>query len=212
MATNRTNDVYLYNVTARTNLLVSRSISGDGDGNGVSDSPVVSPDGRFIAYRSFAGNIVHGDTDGVPNIFLYDQASGATTLLTASQYGLTSGDNRSANPFFSADSRTLAFQSAAYDLVTNDFNRSGDIFEYNLFTAGLIPTFTVHAIPGNTTYPTTLAWPALAGKTYQVMFKNNLTDPAWAPLSGNVTILGSTAYFTDPNPPADQRFYWIEGH
>jgi Tol biopolymer transport system component len=212
IATNKTNDVYLYNVTAKTNLLISRSISENSDGNGVSDSPVVSPDGRFIAYRSSANNIVPGNSNGVPNILLYDQNSEATTLLTASQYGLTSGDNRSANPFFSADGQTLVFQSAAYDLVTNDFNRDGDVFEYNLFTAGMIPAFTVQAIPGNAAFPTTLIWPALPGKVYQVMFKNNLTDLAWEPLSGNITILGSTAYFTDPNPAAVQRFYWIEGH
>lgn len=212
LATNKTNDVYLYNVTTRTNRLISRNIIGNGDGNGVSDSPVVSPDGRFIAYRSFANNIVPGASNSVPNIFLYDQDSGATTLLTASQYGLTSGDNRSANPFFSGDGQTLVFQSAAYDLVTNDFNRDGDVFEYNLFTAGMIPTFTVQVIPGNAAYPATLIWPAIPGKVYQVMFKNTLTDPGWEPLSGNVTILGSTAYFTDPNPAAGQRFYWIEGH
>ena len=105
------------------------------------------PDGRFVAYRSFASNLVPGDSNGVPDIFLYDRNSGATTQLTANQSGNASGANRSANPFFSADGQTLVFQSAAYDLVTNDFNRNGDVFAVNLFAAGMIPVFYVQAIP-----------------------------------------------------------------
>ncbi len=213
MATNGTSDVYVYDVLAKTNFLVSLNETGNGDGNGASDSPVISPDGRFVAYRSFASNLVPGDSNGVPDIFLYDRNSGATTLLTASQSGNASGANRSANPFFSADGQTLVFQSAAYDLVTNDFNRNGDVFAVNLFAAGMIPVFYVQAIPGTLSSPApTLVWPVLAGKTYQVLYKNNLTDPAWQVLNGNITILGNTAYFTDPNPPAGQRFYWIVGN
>ena len=201
--------VYLYDVLAKTNFLVSANAAG----NGASDSPAISPDGRFVAYRSFAGNLVPGDSNGVPDIFLYDRNSGATTLLSANWSGSASGANRSSNPFFSADGQTLVFQSAAYDLVTNDFNRNGDVIAVNLFAAGLIPVFYVHASPGTQSSPTpTLVWPVLAGKTYQVLYKDNLTDPAWQVLGGNITILGNTAYFTDPNPATGQRFYKIVGN
>lgn len=206
---NTNGQVYLYDVLAKTNLLVSANAAG----NGPSDSPAISPDGRFVAYRSFAGNLVPGDSNGVPDIFLYDRNSGATTLLSVNWSGNASGANRSSNPFFSADGQTLVFQSAAYDLVTNDFNRNGDVFAVNLFAAGLIPVFYVQAIPGTPSSPTpTLVWPVLSGKTYQVLYKNNLTDPAWQVLNGNITILGNTAYFTDPNPAAGQRFYRIVGN
>ncbi|MGA9777271.1 MAG: hypothetical protein WBS33_03265 [Verrucomicrobiia bacterium] len=213
MATNQTNDVYVYDVLAKTNCLISLNTTGNGDGNGASDSPVISPDGRFVAYRSFASNLVPGDSNGVPDVFLYDRNSGTTTLLSASVFGSASGANRSSNPFFSADGQTLLFQSAAYDLVTNDLNRNGDVFAVNLFAAGMIPVFYVQAVPGTPSNPApTLVWPVLAGKTYQVLYKNNLTDPVWQVLSGNITILGNTAYFTDPNPAAGQRFYWIVGN
>ncbi|HTQ51177.1 MAG TPA: hypothetical protein VMJ12_10730 [Candidatus Acidoferrales bacterium] len=201
--------VYLYDVLAKTNFLVSANAVG----NGMSDSPVISPDGRFVAYRSFAGNLVPGDSNGVPDILLYDRNNGATTLLSANWSGSASGANRSSNPFFSADGRTLVFQSAAYDLVTNDFNRNGDVFAVNLFAAGMIPVFYVHALPGPPSSPApTLVWPVLPGKTYQVLYKNNLTDPAWQVLGGDITILGNTAYFTDSNPAAGQRFYKIVGN
>ena len=91
MDTNGVKDVYLYNVLAQTNFLISQNLSGTGAGDGASDSPVISPDGRFVAYRSAADNLVPGDSNGVPDVFLYDRTSGATTLLTASQFGNRSG-------------------------------------------------------------------------------------------------------------------------
>lgn len=210
--TNGLKDVYLYNVLTQSNLLISQNLIGTGAGDGPSDSPVISPDGRFVAYRSAADNLVPDDTNGVPDVFIYDRASGVTTLLSASQAGNGSGDNRSLLPIFSGDGQTIVFQSAASDLVTNDWNRASDIFAFNLYDAGLISTFYVQiSPPASPAQNPTLLWPVQSGKTYQVQFKNNLTDPAWQTLPGNVTILGSTGYFTDPTPVATQRFYQIVG-
>jgi hypothetical protein len=211
--TNGAGDVYVYDVMAKTNQLVSNNLTGLGGGNGASDSPVMSPDGRFVAYRSFASNLVEGDTNGVPDLFIYDRSSGTTTLLSSSLSQGGSGANRSAEPCFSPDGQTLVFQSAAFDLVTHDFNLSGDIFAFNLFGGGLIPVFYVQTLPGppaSATSPT-LVWPVLSGKTYQLRYKNSLSDPAWQPLPGNITVLGNTAHFTDSNPMSGARFYWIEG-
>ena len=211
--TNGAGDVYIYGVLAKTNQLVSGNMAGLGGGNGASDSPVMSPDGRFVAYRSFASNLVNGDSNGVPDLFLYDRNSGTTTLLTSSLASGGSGANRSADPCFSPDGQTVVFQSAAFDLVTHDFNLSGDIFAFNLFGGGLIPVFYVQPLPGppaSNTSPT-LGWPVLAGKTYLVLYKNNLNDPAWQPLPGNITFFGNTAHFTDSNPSGGQRYYRIEG-
>jgi hypothetical protein len=207
------NNVYLFDVVAKTNFLVSHNTNG-GAGNGASDSPVISPDNRFVAYRSAASNLVPGDSNGVPNIYIYDRNSGATTLVTVSQFGNFSADNRSLNPFFSSDGQTLLFQSAASDLVTNDYNRASDVFVFNLFTAGMIPTFSfyVQIIPGASPGQNpTLIWPALPGITYQFQFKSNLTDPAWQTLPGDATILGGAGYFTDPTPAVSQRFYQVVG-
>ncbi|MGD0812111.1 MAG: hypothetical protein ABSA83_00755 [Verrucomicrobiota bacterium] len=205
------NNVYLYDVVAKTNFLVSHNNNGVA-GNGPSDSPVFSPDGRFVAYRSSASNLAPGDSNGVPNIYIYDRNSGTTTLVTVSQYGNFSADNRSLSPFFSSDGQTLLFQSAASDLVTNDYNCASDVFTFNLFTAGLIQTFWVQAVPGASAGQNpTLIWPVLSGMTYQFLYKNNLTDPAWQTLPGSPTILGSTGYYTDPTPAAGQRFYKVTG-
>jgi hypothetical protein len=96
--------------------------------------------------------------------------------------------------------------------VTNDWNRASDVFAFNLYAAGMISTFYVQISPSSSPNQNpTLIWPVQSGKTYQVQFKNNLTDPAWQTLPGSVTILGSTASFTDPAPAKEQRFYQIVG-
>jgi len=212
MDTNLVNDVYLYAVVAKTNLLVSQNLTGTGAGDGASDSPVISPDGRFVAYRSAADNLVPGDSNGVPDVFIYDRTIGTTTLVSPSQFGTGSGDNRSLLPLFSGDGQTLVFESAASDLVTNDWNRTSDLFALNLYEAGLSSTYYIQIVPlvAPGLNPT-LTWPVQPGKTYQVQFKNNLTDPAWQTLPGNVSILGNTGSFTDPTPPSGQRFYQIVG-
>jgi Tol biopolymer transport system component len=207
--TNGVGQVFVYDVLAKTNQLISQKLPGSG-GNAASDSPVLSPDGRFVAYRSFATNLFSGDSNGVPNLLLYDRSSGTTMLLTASLFSNPEA-NRSSHPRFSPDGQTLVFQSAGLDLVTNDFNRSGDIFAFNLFTGGMIPVFQLQTIPGSPASNPTLLWTVLPEKAYQVLFKNSLSDPVWQPLPGSITFFGNTARFTDSNPAGAQRFYQIVG-
>jgi hypothetical protein len=54
-----------------------------------------------------------------------------------------------------------------------------------------------------------LSWPAVAGKTYQVQYKNNLNDAIWQNMNGSVTVVSNRASATDPVPSPSQRFYRI---
>ena len=113
--TNGIADVYLYDFVTRSNFLVSQS-NPPGAPNGPSDSPAISNDGRFVAYRSIVTNIVSGVTNGVPNVFLYDRQTGINTLLSANASGAP-GNNHSFAPQFSGDGQTVVFQSWASDLI-----------------------------------------------------------------------------------------------
>jgi Tol biopolymer transport system component len=126
--TNQTADIYLYDFETGTNFLISRSFLSGMAANGPSDSPDISANGRFIAYRSSADDIVPGDTNGLPDVFLYDRLLNATVLVTADEFGESSANGRSLAPVFSADSRILAFQSWASDLSGLDLNQSSDLF------------------------------------------------------------------------------------
>jgi Tol biopolymer transport system component len=115
-----------------TTLLVSRQFNSSGTPNSSSDSPVISADGRYVAYRSFASNCVPNDLNDVSDVFLYDRLTGATTLLSANSSGIATADQSSFTPVFSGDGQTLLFQSWASDLLAGDGNDSGDLFALNL--------------------------------------------------------------------------------
>lgn len=200
--------IYLYDFQAGSNILVSQAYDGSGAGNDDSDSPDISSDGRFVAYRSAADNLVPDDTNGVPDIFLYDRVAGITTLVTASRFGSSSADNRSLTPVFSGDGRTIALVSWASDLIANDFNNNADIFSMSLYSTNSIPPFSVQAAPASDSTGSWLSWPVMPGKTYHVQFKNDLSDPAWQDLGDVFSVLGDRAYLKEA-PPAPQRFYRV---
>lgn len=209
---NSLNDVYLYDTLGATNFLISRAFATAGAGNGESDSPAINPDGRFVAFRSFASNLVPGDTNSSSDIFLHDRMSGATLLVSANSLGSSSGNSRSFDPLFSGDSQSLLFQSSASDLAAGDSNDSSDIFLVSLGSAGAIPAFQVEIIPAGTLGSAPwLTWLVQPGKSYYAQYKHDLNEPNWQDLNVGVTIIGSQGYLTDSTAQAGRRFYRIVG-
>ena len=208
--TNSLSDVYLYDCQTGSNVLVSQAFNPPASANGASDSPAISPDGRFVAYRSAASNLVPNDANGVPDIFLWDRVTGATMLMSVSRSMNSSADNRSLTPVFSSDSRTLMFESWASDLVAGDLNRSSDLFAVNIYASGPMPLFKAAIIPA--TGPSQglwISWPLIPGKTYQVQFKNSPGDAVWQSLGGSVTMVGNQGYLYDLAPDSSQRLYRV---
>lgn len=200
--TNSTYDIFLYDFQTGNHLLVSHSADGTAALGGASDWPDISADGRFVSYRSAATNLVPHDTNGLPDIFLYDRHTGINTLLTQSRSGNSSADARSLAPVFSGNGRILLFQSWASDLAALDFNSTSDVFAFGLLYATIVPGDT----PGE---GSTIGWPALPGKTYRVQYKDNLDDATWQDVTGTVTIVGNTGFLTDTAPSGGQRFYRV---
>ena len=137
---NGVSDVYLHDFLAPTNLLISRNCFSNLAANGVSDSPTISPDGRFVAYRSLASNIVPGDTNGMGDLFLYDRTNNSTTLISINRPGSAAANHSSLMPVFSADSSQLVFESYASDLPAAGFNDSGAIFALSLSVPAIVDT------------------------------------------------------------------------
>ncbi|HUL51573.1 MAG TPA: hypothetical protein VLU94_03200 [Candidatus Nitrosotalea sp.] len=130
--TNTTSAVYLYDLQTGANLLVSQSFDQAGLPNGPSDSPDISADGRYVAYRAAGSDNVPDDLNGVPDVLLYDRLGPATFLASLNQSGNSTANNRSFNPLFSRDGRTLLFGSWASDLIAGDFNTGNDLFALSL--------------------------------------------------------------------------------
>ena len=138
-ADSRTN-VYLFDRITGTVILVSKTAGGGG--NGSSTGAVVSADGGFIAFTSRATDLVTGQTDTNfgADVFLYDRAADALTLVShAASSPTTAGNGQCGELTLSADGRYVAFTSAATDLVTGqtDTNNQSDVFLYDRDTGAV---------------------------------------------------------------------------
>ena len=201
-----TKQVFLYDFSTSTTQLVSRAVVSGAPANAASDAPDISADGRLIAYHSAASDLVPGDTNDVPDVFIYDRLTNTTTLLTSSRLGSWSASNRSMDPVFSADGKVLFIASAASDLLDHDFNNQLDIVAYSIFSSADIPVFQVSFSRAGQGID--LTWPVPSGTTTQVQFKNCLSDPEWQDLKTGVTIIGNQGYLRDSGS-GSQRFYRI---
>jgi Tol biopolymer transport system component/PKD repeat protein len=92
--------------------------SSDVQANDVSAFPVVTPNGRWVAFSSFATNLAPGATQGHGNVFLRDRLTGVTQLISAGPDG-QEGSNSSGFPQISNDGRYIAFVSHSSNLVSN---------------------------------------------------------------------------------------------
>lgn len=61
--------------------VVSVSNNTGEPGNAESAAPIVSADGRFVAFRSLASNLVPDDTNGAWDVFLHDRTTGETRRI-----------------------------------------------------------------------------------------------------------------------------------
>jgi Tol biopolymer transport system component len=124
--TNERTDVFVHDRQTGATERVSLDGAGN-EGNDHSGYPVMSWDGRYVAFMSFASNLVPGDTNGASDVFLHDRQTGVTERVSLDSGG-NEGNGRSWEPAISADGRYVAFQSEASNLVPGDTNGCKDVF------------------------------------------------------------------------------------
>jgi Tol biopolymer transport system component len=135
--TNGRGDVFMRDLVANTTARLS--VASDGtQGNGDSGSYMMDPggfpsrisvsnDGRYVAFRSAASNLVPSDTNGAWDIFVRDVTANTTSRVSVATDG-TEGNGNSYSPSVSQDGGYVAFASAASNLVAGDANGQGDVF------------------------------------------------------------------------------------
>lgn len=133
--TNGVGDVFLRDVVAGTTIRVSQTQSGiQGDQeSGWPGGVAISADGRWVAFASAATNLVPNDTNGLPDIFLYDRTTGALTRVSVATNGQQgTGTFGCFDPSLSADGRYIAFDAAENGLDPSDGNVNGtDIYVHD---------------------------------------------------------------------------------
>jgi cysteine-rich repeat protein len=120
--TNDQPDVFVHDRSMGTTERVSVP-SGGGEADSLSGGAHISADGRYVAFGSFATNLVGpgGDTNGLFDVYVHDRATGTTERISvAPGGGETDGASFAAS--ISADGRYVAFLSHA----TNLFGPGGD--------------------------------------------------------------------------------------
>ena len=115
-------------LTGQTELASVDSAGVEGDG--ASDDPTLSGDGRFVAFSSNATNLVPGDTNAVRDVFVHDRQTGRTTRVSVSSSG-AQGDHFSFVPRLAADGRFVVFSGLATTLVPGDTNADYDVFVHD---------------------------------------------------------------------------------
>lgn len=134
--TNLQDDIFVHDRETGTTIRASLATSG-AQADGESQFPVLSADARFVAFASYATNLVDGDTSKVIDVFLRDLQANTTVRVSVSTQGIE-GDNQSYRPTISADGRFVAFVSDATNLVTDDTNGVSDVFRRDLQTGTTI--------------------------------------------------------------------------
>lgn len=130
--TNEAIDVFVHD--RQTGQTTRISVSSDGEqGNGNSHAPSISGDGVYIAFGSYASNLVAGDTNDEYDVFVHNQLTGETSRVSVSSGGLQ-GNAISGSPSISSDGRYVVFASSASNLVPDDDNGNQDVFVHDLHT------------------------------------------------------------------------------
>jgi len=124
-----TQDVFLFDrVTAKTTL-VSHSAAGlTVAADSASFKPVLSADGRYLAFLSGASDLLPGETrdpnDG-PAAYLYDGVTGTRTLLSHPRSSPLTAISVSEDLAMSSDGRYIALATTAGDLDPNAPSNGG---------------------------------------------------------------------------------------
>jgi len=140
--TNAVADIFLRNTQTGTTTRISMA-TGSAEADGESERPVISANGRYIAFESDATNLVSSDSNGQSDVFIYDTQTDTTTRISVGAGGVE-GNGRSVKAAISASGQYVAFYSSATTLVAGDVNGKEDVFVHDLqaSTTHLISTAT----------------------------------------------------------------------
>jgi Tol biopolymer transport system component len=125
---NRDLDVFVRDLGTSTTTLASRADGATGaSADDSSWDPVLSADGRLVAFHSKGKNLHPDDTDGSYDVFVRDVVANTTTLVSRNAAGVK-GNGSSFYATMSPDGRYLAFASTATNLHPDDGDATLDVF------------------------------------------------------------------------------------
>lgn len=206
---NRHLDVFVCDRHTGVVEIVSVSSSGvQGDGDSI--LPAISEDGRFVAFKSTADNLVPNDNNGFVDVFVRDRVAGTTERVSVNVRG---GDANEASfpPSISYDGRFVAFGSAATNLVANDFNDLSSVFvrdRQNGVTLLVdVNDFSQQANGGTPDIP-----PGVSGDGKQIGYVSFATNLVDNDLNETADVfIGRNPFICDAETPCPPGFVCVDG-
>jgi Tol biopolymer transport system component len=122
---NAKTDIFLRDCKQGTTTRISVNDVGV-QGNGDSEAPAISANGRWVAFSSKASNLVDGDTNGVADVFVRDLVHGQTRRVSVSTEGVE-GTGEARRPCISGNGRWIGFDTGSA-LVADDLNDRYDVY------------------------------------------------------------------------------------
>jgi len=174
---NRASDIFVRDRLNGVTHCLSRDWSGTGTGNRVSSNPIMSADGRTVAFQSFASDLVPSDYNDTRDVFVVTLGGPDTDgdgmdddwemayFSTLARDGVGDFDNDSANDL------------AEFRAGTNPANDTSIL--------QVLAIRPVHRSP-HELLQATVIWSAVPGRTYRVQFKDNVTGTTWMDVPGDV--------------------------
>lgn len=118
-------DVYVFDRETRKTELISVTPSG-GNGSDTSRLPGISNSGRYVAFASWAKDLVPGMESSPLLIYLRDRQTGTTELISKNNAGVPANEvsSHTGHPTVSDDGNLVVFTSGASNLVPNKKNNT----------------------------------------------------------------------------------------
>ena len=196
---NEASEVYSRDSATGQTTLVSVTPNGQ-PANGDSFDPVISPNGRYVAFLSVASNLTaNGNQSLVPNppavasLYIRDLATQTTTLLDQTPGGQVSDGFSTSQFVFSPESATLAW------IDTSDNLTSASVDPLSLPRAGGESSTYVYT-RNLATQTTTLVSMSTTGQASGNFAQYNSTDLVFSP-NGQMLVFGSSATDLTNNVP-----------
>ena len=212
--TNGVSDVFVRDLVAGTTRRVSVGPGGV-ESNGASTYPVISGDGRYVAFDSVATNLVIGDTNGIEDVFVHDLLGGTnfTSLCHPGLAGVQpcpcsnppSGAGRGCNNSASTGGAILSASGGTF--LTSD--------SLVFATSGEKPTATSVVLQGTTLAATGIVYGqglrCLGGNLNRLYTKSAVAGSITAPNfgAGDATVSSRSASKGDVIQPGQSRWYLV---
>ncbi len=179
-------DIYRRDLQTSTTQLVSVKSAAATAANADSSEPGISDDGRWVAFRTLASDLVSGFAPGGAEQIVARDMSGAGAYAVSNQSGsLTPGNGRSEQPAVAGTPTTVAtvvvaYTSEAINLDGADVSSSTSIYRRRLADAGSTLVSRADGIAGGDADERSY-WPSISDDGNLVLFTSEAGNLGGAP-------------------------------